>query len=156
MSRRIKWNEKADYEKLEPGDIIEVSVGGKIYESEITENKVQRFRPIGDHYEKHKRGEYDLNQLCIDYHNGKMTQREYLELNIGIGYSVAGLCDFHQFHDMQIINPIWDYAQPENVYLFACYEKDKMTQEDVIKAIQKRDSCSLEEAQQQWDEHFDY
>lgn len=147
-SKYYYLNDKIHDRKINIGDIIEVSVGGKIYLSEIDEHHTQRFLEIKDYYKKYDNGEYDLNQLMVDYIDGKMTQREYAELNIGIAYSVNGFSELHNFHDMQLINPLWDYTHPEDIYLKACFDSGKKDQVEITQLLAERDSISENDAKE--------
>ena len=57
-------------------------------------------------------GKINLNTVAIAWQNGKCTPLEYLEYNMGLGYSVSGLSDVmasHEaFENWEIENPLWD------------------------------------------------
>jgi len=152
----VTWSEQVDYETLNKGDLIEIKLGDHVYLSEIDESGVQRFLPIGDHYDKYQKGEYDLNQIHIEFlTQNTMTQKEYAELKMGICYSISGFSELSTFQDMQLINPLWDYKQPEDIYLLACISSGKKTREEVVKEIMKRDGCSETDALEIIKEHFE-
>ncbi len=149
MPKYIKWDEVAEYKDLEDGDVIEISLGGIVYKTYIT-NGVQRFyqnKAIDFLTEEHNgKRSIDLNDLCRDYYNNKFPQRDYAEVMMMLGYSVCGFSELSSFHDMQLINPIWNYTQPDDTYLCARYEKEKITRDELIQEIAKRDGVSEKEA----------
>lgn len=90
-----------------PGDVVTVKVGGKEYETIFDENGVQRFRSntVIDFLFETRR--LDLNQLEMDYRNGKFDKRDYAEVKMALGYSVSGFADLSAFQDWDIENPVW-------------------------------------------------
>jgi hypothetical protein len=94
--------------KPKPGEIIIVKVGDKPYETVIDKDGTQRFRANSLVRHLCDSGRVDLNQLCIDYQQGRFTQEEYLHFNMGLGYSVCGLAELSSFEDLEIDNPLWE------------------------------------------------
>lgn len=105
---------------------IPVVIGGVEYESIIDENGVQRFegneviRYLSD------TGIIDLNQLYLDYRDGKFSQRDYLEFYISLGYSVTGIAELSMFKDIRIENPKWEEDR-EPVDNYHEYIQDALT-----------------------------
>ncbi len=93
-----------------PGDIIVVKVGGKEYETIIDDNGVQRFRENTALRAlvnaSRDAGGVSLNELAVMYARGGITQRDYAEFNMMLGYSVCGFADLSPFEDMRIENPL--------------------------------------------------
>ena len=91
-----------------PGDKITILVNGKPYETYIDEHGVQRFpmSTVIDHL--FNAGRLDLNQLSVDYQNGKFDKDDYMKLNMDLGYSVCGFADLSLFEDYEIMNPVWN------------------------------------------------
>lgn len=101
---------------FKPGDHITVKVGGVEYDTVIDEHDVQRFIADPLIQKLQRAGIIDLNRLSVAYHYNKvLTQREYAELNMKLGYSVSGFCDLSSFSDMPIENPVWDNENPERL-----------------------------------------
>lgn len=93
---------------------IQVKVGGVAYPTEIDSGGTQRFlcnRVVRLLQESHP--SIDLNVLGIMYRNGAFTQREYLEFNMMLGYSVCGIEELSSFHDLEIENPYWGTKSEE-------------------------------------------
>lgn len=96
---------KKQSQKQPPPD---VTVGGKKYETEW-DGDVQRFKANGVLKYLFERGALDLNELARIYHTKKpFSQRDYAEFNMMLGYSVSGWCDLSSFHDMEVVNPLWE------------------------------------------------
>jgi hypothetical protein len=95
-----------------PGDIIIVKVGGKEYETIIDDNGTQRFRQntaLRALLDAATSKGVDLNLLASMYHGGEViTQRDYAEFNMMLGYSVSGFSELSFFYDMEIENPLWE------------------------------------------------
>lgn len=87
-----------------------VTVGGVAYPTIIDDHGVQRFVADPLLQECCDCGALNLNKLAIAYQMGtcKLTQRQYAELNMKLGYSVAGFADLSSFEDMEIENPLWE------------------------------------------------
>lgn len=110
---------RIDHTTVKPGDVIPVRVGGVEYRTMISEHGTQRFiENPDDPWVKRLRnnpgGAYnpqgdieDLNAMALLYHRGGLTQREYAEMNMAIGYSVSGFCELGSFDDMDVDNPLW-------------------------------------------------
>ncbi|KKN46796.1 hypothetical protein LCGC14_0669240 [marine sediment metagenome] len=90
------------------GDKITILINGQSYETYIDEHGVQRFptNTVLDYL--FNVGRLDLNQLCIDYQNGKFDKDDYMKLNMDLGYSICGFADLSSFEDYEIINPVWN------------------------------------------------
>lgn len=93
---------------VKPGDEILMKVGGIEYTTVIDEYGIQRFKINSLIRHLYDEGIFDLNQLCIDYLNGKFNQRDYAEFNMQTGYSVCGFAELSSFQDMEIENPLWE------------------------------------------------
>lgn len=141
----------------EVGDTFKVSVGGIEYDTIIDDHGTQRFVETPDHFlvkklEKYGDGTYDLNDMARKYHEGEwFNQRDYAEMNIGIGYSVCGFMDLSSFNDMRVINPLWEddisspFAGMDDGYLYASLENQTMTLEAVFSVMMARDDKTLTE-----------
>lgn len=97
--------------KVQPGDVIEVKINGKPYRTVIDENGVQRFATsqasdVVDWLFQERR--LDLNQLAVDYHEGKFSHQAYMEFYMLLGYSVSGMCGLSWMEDAEVENPLWD------------------------------------------------
>lgn len=92
---------------LTPGP--EVLVGGVAYPTVITPSGSQHFVPEPLISACFACGALNLNRLAEAYQNGTsgLTQRQYAELNMKLGYTVAGFADLPIFKDMVIENPLW-------------------------------------------------
>lgn len=92
-------------EQYLPGTVIEIKVDGETFLTVIDEHGTQRF--ICDNILSYlsESGQIDLNQTAIDYDNGIISKRDYMLLNMKIGYSVNGFSDI--FPDLSIDNPMW-------------------------------------------------
>ena len=90
-------------------------VGGVTYPTVITDDGVQRFVEDPLLARCFECGALDLNKLGIAYQLGTsgLTQREYAELNMKLGYSVGGFCDLSSFQDLEIENPLWNSPRKE-------------------------------------------
>lgn len=92
------------------GDLAGVTVGGVAYPTVIDEYGTQRF--IADPILRalFNSGVLNLSVLAVEYQNGRsgLTQRQYAELNMKLGYSICGFADLSSFHDMEINNPLWE------------------------------------------------
>lgn len=143
-----------------PGDIIIVHVDGRPYETYITKHGIQRFRTDhtnklwdrwkGDEDDRLGRGTEDLTQLVMAYLSGEFTEREYMEFNMSLGYSMCGFCELSSFQHLRVINPLWGDdldSDPDDVYLYKnCYLKN-ITLEEVLQTKVRRDGITYEEAQ---------
>ena len=156
-----------------PGDVIIVRVGGVDYETVIDENGVQRFpedpnnsvllalpmvgvsMPGGTSVNMR-----DMNELALRYHRGAITQREYAEATMAVGYSVSGFSDYSSFSDMLLENPLWqdeddnEWRNHTDSYLLRNLKKGELTLRRVIEIIQLRDGVSAEEAEQHFVDEF--
>lgn len=140
-------------------DIIKVKVGDKFYDTVLI-NDVQRFVENPDHFLvkqlKENGGQFDLNDMAIQFQSGKFSQVDYAEMNMAIGYSVSGFCDLHNFHDMKIINPLWDddlddeFVGMNDTYLYAQLTNKKLKLGEIFDIMMKRDNISLEEAHEKF------
>lgn len=90
---------------VKPGDTVKVKVGGVVYETVIDSNGTQRFRK---NTAIDWLAEDQLNRMALDYQAKKFTQRDYLEFNMALGYSVSGLSELSAFEDLEIENPLWE------------------------------------------------
>jgi hypothetical protein len=90
------------------GTIIPVKLNGEEFPTIIDEKGAQRFiknrivQRLMDHFPG------GMNQLSIDYQEGRFTQHEYMLFCISLGYSVCGFGDLSAFEDIEIDNPLWD------------------------------------------------
>lgn len=52
----------------------------------------------------------DLNQLCMMFVRGQIPVQDYIQVNMDLGYSVAGFCEVMDSHEIpcDIKNPIWE------------------------------------------------
>jgi hypothetical protein len=97
------------------GDIIPVRVDGLVYLTALDGRGVQRFIEDRDHWlvkqipKTYDRGAGrmidDMNVMAIRFHKGQFNRRDYMEMNMAVGYSVSGFCDI--FSDAEIENPLW-------------------------------------------------
>lgn len=148
MNKKITFNKKLSKKeigKLRFGDLIEVSVGGEVFLSEIDKNGIQRFCGIEPYASDYDNGKIDLNQKAIDFYEDKITFDEYLKLNIGIRYSLRGFSELHNFHHLKIINPLWEDSFDE-VYLIANYQNNNFSREYVLKELKDHYGFSDSEA----------
>ena len=93
---------------FQPGDQITVLIDGKPYMTYIDEHNTQRFHQNEVVNFLVDSGKLDLNQICIDYHEGKFSKNHYMKFYMDLGYSVCGFFDIPSFEDCKILNPIWD------------------------------------------------
>lgn len=98
---------------MKPGP--DVTVGGVSYPTVMDENGTQRFVADPVLSACFDNGSLCLNKLDIAYQLGRsgLTQRQYAELNMKLGYSVGGFRDLSSFFDMEIVNPLWPPPNPE-------------------------------------------
>lgn len=90
-------------------EIIKVKIGGVEYDTFIDENGVQRFPKNDVVNHLFESGQLDLNKLILDYkQSGEISQRDYLEFNMMLGYSVHGIWELSSFKDLEFENPLWD------------------------------------------------
>ena len=109
---------RIDPAKVVPGDRVTVTVGGRHYDTVISDAGTQRFvedpenalvrrlrenpgktgNPAGDIA--------DLNEMGRRYHAGEFDQRTYAEFNMATGYSLGGFRELSSFQDMDIDNPL--------------------------------------------------
>lgn len=105
------------------GDEIPVIVGDRTFTTIIDANGVQRFKVntainafvnastvAFNRHNSTRRGPapYTLNNLAIEYHEGKHTLDDMLTFYTSIGYSVSGFCDLSYFQNLDIRNPAWE------------------------------------------------
>ncbi len=100
--------------KYKPKDEIIVKVGEKEYSTIIDERGVQRFKKNSCLEFLQEKGFIDLNNLAIAFCEGSFDQRDYLEFNMMLGYSVCGIAEFECFEDMEIENPVWENDDLDN------------------------------------------
>lgn len=94
-----------------PGDVIDVKINGKSYRTVIDDRGVQRFDigPASDVVNwLFKQNQLDLNQLAVDFQQGKFPLEAYMEFYMLLGYSVSGMYDLSWMQDVSIENPLWD------------------------------------------------
>jgi hypothetical protein len=120
-----------DYEILVPGDTVEVSLEGKIYDTIIDSRGVQRFRKntVLDFMFRHDKdgrplnmtdgrdihnGMLNLNTLAVAFHQDKLDMRDYCEVVMS-GYSVSGFLDHHEFAAWRLQNPVWGDTEPKRI-----------------------------------------
>lgn len=90
-------------------DTIIVKVGGIEYPTIIDEHGTQRFIAHPLLSKLCDANLIDLNGVAVAYARGKVfTQREYIEFNMALGYSVCGLAELHEFENVGIENHLWD------------------------------------------------
>jgi len=88
---------------------VMVKVGKDHYTTYFDEKGQQRFVPDPLLSKLVDGGVIDLNKLRLDYHTKKvLTQREYAEFHMKIGYTVSSFAMLQDFLDMEIINPAWE------------------------------------------------
>jgi hypothetical protein len=87
---------------------ITVKVGHKFYPTVLDQRGVQRFKENSLLRYLVDKKIIDLNRVCMDYQCGNFDQVHYAEFMMMIGYSVCGFCDLKEFHDMEVINPLWE------------------------------------------------
>ncbi len=119
-----------NYKDRKPGDVIPVKVDGKVYETVIDENGVQRFREnsVLDYMFRHApdgrelnmmdgrdihNGMMNLNTLVGAFRQGKFEKRDFLEFRIA-GHSVSWLLELSEFAGTVVENPLWD--GPETIH----------------------------------------
>ena len=94
-----------------------VRINGKDYQTVIDEYGVRRYRESSVLRHLIDTGAVNLNQLAVDFHGGKFSAVDYLEFNMGLGYSVLGLCDLHVFfgqpEDGMFAGLGWKIEQPD-------------------------------------------
>ena len=115
-----------NYEDCKPGDVIPVTVDGKVYETIIDERGVQRFpsNSVFDYMFNHASDGRALNMtdgrdihnnmlslttLILAFKRGEIEKRDFMEFRMS-GYSVSGFCDLNEFAGTVVENPIWDYT----------------------------------------------
>lgn len=72
-----------------------VRINGKIYPTIIDEHGVRRFPENTLFRWLVDSKTVDLNKLSIAVQSGKFSPTEWMEFNMGLGYSVSGLSNFH-------------------------------------------------------------
>lgn len=89
-------------------DVILVKIDGRLFETYMDIDGTQRFK--GNSVVQHLRdsGAIDVNELTIEYHNGKFANDDWLDFYTSLGYSVSGLMDLSFFSMLDIDNPIWN------------------------------------------------
>jgi hypothetical protein len=93
---------------------IPVKLGGKIFQTFIDKNGVQRFcgnsviTELMSNNDSNPQSPTSLNKLAIDYHTGKYSSEDWLDFMTSFGYSVSGLMDLTEFTYLPIENPLWD------------------------------------------------
>lgn len=105
---------KIDWEALPEGATIMVKVDGVEYPT-VKVNNVQRFIEDRDHWLVKQipkvwdsyLEEYidDMDVMTRRYHRKEFSKRDYMEMNMAVGYSVSGFCDV--FRDVDVENPLW-------------------------------------------------
>jgi hypothetical protein len=105
------------------GDEIPVIVGSRTFITIIDVNGTQRFKEntvinafVNASQEAYSRFTatrtgpmpYTLNDLSVEYYEGKHTLDDMLTFYTSIGYSVTGLSDLSYFEELDIRNPIWE------------------------------------------------
>lgn len=98
-------------------EIIIVKVGGRSFETYIDRNGVQRFRVntvlnhLCDLMMKNMTVDgkpYGLNEMCMEFFNGKFSNDDWLTWYTSFGYSVDGFSSLSFFNHLEIENPLWD------------------------------------------------
>jgi hypothetical protein len=140
------------------GDKIIVTMDGYDYTSEIIDG-VQRFVENPENHMVKMLTEYggsfDVNQMARKYQRGEFSRRDYAEMHVSIGYSVAGFSGLSFASGMLILNPVWgetdsEYAGMDNSYLIAKVNDEEMTLGDLFATMMKRDDICLAEAHHQF------
>jgi hypothetical protein len=91
--------------KYKEGDVIMVKFGRKTYPTHITKG-VQRFYDNPIYLELHRAGCLNFNDLAIKVAEGKIKASTFLDIRMGVGYSVSGLYDCYPGYT--VVNPVWD------------------------------------------------
>lgn len=142
-----------DYKILVPGDTVEVSLEGKIYDTIIDSDGVQRFRKntVLDYMFRHDangrqlnmvdgrdihNGMLNLNTLALAFHQGKIDKRDYCEISMS-GYSVSGFCDLHHFGNWHLQNPVWGDTKPNRIMSEESEDAFKEIAADYAKSLPK-------------------
>lgn len=95
-------------------DKIVVKVGEKEFQTFIDSDGVQRFcgnsviETIVHTYMNEPNSNFNLNNLAIDYYNGKYSSEHWLDFMTSFGYSVSGLLDLTAFQYLPVENPLWE------------------------------------------------
>ena len=116
----VRWDryvpEKHEIDFANTETII-VNVGGRSFETYIDRNGVQRFRVntvlnhLCDLMTKNLTVDgksYGLNDMCLEFFNGKFSNDDWLTWYTSFGYSVSGFMDLSFFDHLEIENPLWD------------------------------------------------
>lgn len=157
---------------VKPGDEITVRLDGINYRTVIDEHGVQRFPEDSNNptllalpmVSVSMMGKTttmrDMNELAMRYHRGQITQREYAEAVMAVGYSVGGFCDYSAFDDIILENPLWqdedsnEWSNHTDGYLLKHLKKGQLTLRRVIEIIQLRDGITEAEAEQHFVDEF--
>jgi hypothetical protein len=104
--------------KPKVGDIIEVIVDGKKYNTIIDNEGIQRFiknevirKIIDSHMTPAGNiipGMLNLSKIAELYQLGKIPLKDYLEFYILKGSSVTMIAEMEAFKTLEIINPLWE------------------------------------------------
>lgn len=107
------------------GDEFWVKVGRKSYKTIIDERGTQRFEKVPAIDEAWKRNPNLSITKAIDYQEGRLSLLDFIEWNMGLGYSVGGLEDVISStldrrytpsgtrRQITISNPLWNNGEPE-------------------------------------------
>ena len=89
--------------------IIDVYVGGHPYKVSREDNGRLRFVKNPDHFLVKRlspvfggEGNEDPNSMGIAFAKGEISLRDYAEMNIGMGYSLDGFEELHNFEDLEV------------------------------------------------------
>ena len=81
----------------------QVCINGVVYDTELDAHGVHRFKKTIE-----KKDWPDCNQMCYDLADGRITPQQFAEINMNIGYSIDGFCDFiHDRVALVMDNPCW-------------------------------------------------
>jgi hypothetical protein len=116
----IRWDryipEKHEIDFANSETII-VKVGGRPFETYIDRHGVQRFRvnTVLNHLcnlmMKNMTVDgkpYGLNEMNMEFFEGKFSNNDWLTWYTSFGYSVSGFMDISHFDHLDIENPLWD------------------------------------------------
>lgn len=100
--------------KYNIGDKITVKVNGEEFDTVIHTDGVQRFieNSVIDYLFRSK--VLDMNRLHTEFRQDKFTKRDYMIINMMLGYSVGGFADLSVFQDWEIENPVWAIREDNN------------------------------------------
>lgn len=103
-------------EFLEVGDEIIILVGGQPVTTYIDKHGAQRFLTNGVIDWLFRSGRLDLNQLWLDFYAGHFHCDKFMDIYMGLGYSISGFAEVWGFgssyHNktgkyIEIVNPVW-------------------------------------------------